>query len=87
MVRIHSEGSTKGGLQPTVRKANSFCLALKTTTVYRGPGYPVDPKKEEQRMFKECIMRIPRPSRRVKALLDAMDKTIDALNKAYIFNK
>lgn len=36
-------------------------MKTKTITVYRGPGYPIDPKREEKRIAEEgpkysCVM-------------------------------
>lgn len=34
---------------------------MKTTKVYRAPGYPVDPKKEDQRVFNQMLKQTINP--------------------------
>lgn len=54
---------------------------MKTTTVYRGPGYPVDPKKEEKRTLQSdpnylCIMLPPRPRRNIRFTIEQINQMI-----------
>lgn len=58
---------------------------MKTTKVYHAPGYPIDPKKEEKRMYDgiyECVI-VPQKPIRLKS--QTVELTFGTVKEAAAF--